>query len=92
MSTLDLGVIGNGTVAALIDSSATINWWCFPRLDSDPVFLARKGYYRRPVMAALGVPPQEPMALIAAEHTGLLERKERERVEQGFLFHTKPGD
>ncbi len=30
--------------------------------------------------------------VFAAEHTGLLERKERERVEQGFLFHTKPGD
>jgi len=30
--------------------------------------------------------------VFAAEHTGLLERKVRERVEQGFLFHTKPGD
>ncbi len=40
MSTLDLGVIGNGTTAALIDSVATINWWCFPRLDGDPVFLS----------------------------------------------------
>src|SRR5262249_24446689 len=35
---------------------------------SDPVFLARKGYYREPVMAALAQPPAEPMALIAAEH------------------------
>jgi ATP-dependent helicase YprA (DUF1998 family) len=40
--------------------------------DADPAFLARKGYYRRPVMAALGQPPREPMALIAAEHTAQL--------------------
>jgi len=40
MSTLDLGVVGNGTIAALIDSVATINWWGFPRLDGDPVFLS----------------------------------------------------
>lgn len=38
MSTLDLGVIGNGTIAALIDGAATVNWWGFPRLDGDPVF------------------------------------------------------
>jgi len=30
--------------------------------------------------------------VFAAEHTGLLERKVREQVEQGFLFQTKPGD
>lgn len=40
MSNLDLGVIGNGTIAALIDSFATINWWGFPRLDGDPVFFS----------------------------------------------------
>jgi len=40
--------------------------------DTDPAFLARKGYYRRPVMAALRQPPREPMALIAAEHTAQL--------------------
>ena len=35
---LDVAAIGNGRVAALIDQSARIVWWCFPRLDSDPVF------------------------------------------------------
>lgn len=30
--------------------------------------------------------------VFAAEHTGLLERKARERVEHGFLNHTRPGD
>src|SRR5208282_4160835 len=35
---LDLAVIGNGRTAALVDPSARIVWWCFPRYDSDPVF------------------------------------------------------
>ena len=48
--------------------------------DSDPAFLARKGYYRRPVMAALRQPPREPMALIAAEHTAQLNAAGAEDV------------
>lgn len=35
---LDLAAIGNGRVAALINDSARIVWWCFPRFDADPVF------------------------------------------------------
>jgi len=35
---LDLGVIGNGTLAALIDRCATVVWCGYPRLDGDPVF------------------------------------------------------
>jgi len=35
---LELAPIGNGRVAALVDSGGRIVWWCFPRLDSDPVF------------------------------------------------------
>jgi GH15 family glucan-1,4-alpha-glucosidase len=38
MRTLDLALIGNGTVGALIDARATISWGCFPRFDGDPVF------------------------------------------------------
>jgi GH15 family glucan-1,4-alpha-glucosidase len=37
---LDLGVIGNCTIAALIDRRARIVWGCFPRFDRDPVFCA----------------------------------------------------
>ena len=48
--------------------------------DSDPVFLARKGFYRRPVIEALGVPPCRPMALIAAEHTAQLNAPQNEDV------------
>lgn len=35
---LDLGVIGNCAIAALIDPQARIQWCCLPRLDGDPVF------------------------------------------------------
>ena len=35
---LELAPIGNGRVAALVDTHGRIVWWCFPRLDSDPVF------------------------------------------------------
>jgi pentatricopeptide repeat protein len=38
MSTLDLAVIGNCHIAALIDEKARIVWGCFPRLDGDPAF------------------------------------------------------
>ena len=37
---LDLAVIGNCEVAALIDADATIVYGCLPRLDGDPVFCA----------------------------------------------------
>ncbi len=40
--------------------------------DSDPVFVARKGYYRASTVEALRTPPTAPMALIAAEHTAQL--------------------
>lgn len=38
MNSLELGIIGNGTVAALIDPSGEIGWLCLPRLDGEPVF------------------------------------------------------
>ena len=37
---LDLGVIGNCEVAALVETDATIVWGCMPRVDGDPVFCA----------------------------------------------------
>ncbi|MBF9232711.1 glycoside hydrolase family 15 protein [Microvirga alba] len=40
MSSLDLAVIGNCMIAALIDRRAQIVWSCFPRFDADPVFSA----------------------------------------------------
>jgi hypothetical protein len=38
MNTLDLALIGNCTVGALVDARAKIVWGCFPRFDGDPVF------------------------------------------------------
>jgi GH15 family glucan-1,4-alpha-glucosidase len=38
MKTLDLALIGNCTIGALIDARAHITWACFPRFDGDPVF------------------------------------------------------
>ncbi|MGF1543969.1 MAG: glycoside hydrolase family 15 protein [Parvularculaceae bacterium] len=35
---LELGVIGNGAVAALVDENAEIVWFCLPRLDGAPIF------------------------------------------------------
>ncbi len=49
---LDLAVIGNSTIAALIDPCGRIVWGCWPRLDGDPIFCslldgesASKGYF-----------------------------------------------
>ncbi len=38
MNTLELGVIGNCSIAALVDNSASIVWSCFPRFDGDAIF------------------------------------------------------
>jgi GH15 family glucan-1,4-alpha-glucosidase len=35
---LDLALIGNGRTAALVDPTARIVWWCYPRYDGDPIF------------------------------------------------------
>jgi len=37
-SSLELGIIGNGSVSALIDRNARIVWCCLPSFDGDPVF------------------------------------------------------
>ena len=38
VTSLDLALIGNGAIGALIDARGTIVWCCFPRFDGDPVF------------------------------------------------------
>ncbi|MCA9178494.1 MAG: DEAD/DEAH box helicase, partial [Planctomycetales bacterium] len=48
--------------------------------DTDPVFLARKGYYRASTINALRQPPIPPMALIAAEHTAQLNTAQAQDV------------
>ena len=48
--------------------------------DSDPVFAARKGYYRASSLRVLSDPPEPPMALIAAEHTAQLGSAQAQEV------------
>ena len=48
--------------------------------DTDPVFVARKGYYRASTMNAQQSPPISPMALIAAEHTAQLNTAQAQDV------------
>src|SRR5688572_19864500 len=38
MPDLNLAVIGNSIVAALVDRRARIVWYCLPRFDGDPAF------------------------------------------------------
>ncbi|WP_127076632.1 glycoside hydrolase family 15 protein [Rhodomicrobium lacus] len=38
MANLDLGLIGNCNISALVDKNARIVWCCLPRFDGDPVF------------------------------------------------------
>ena len=37
-ASLDLALIGNCTVGALLDATGSIVWCCMPRFDSTPVF------------------------------------------------------
>ncbi len=38
MSSLDLALIGNGTIGALINPQGEVVWACFPHFDGDPMF------------------------------------------------------
>ncbi len=38
VNTLDLALIGNGTVGLLLNDRADVLWGCFPRFDGDPMF------------------------------------------------------
>ncbi|MEO0820543.1 MAG: glycoside hydrolase family 15 protein [Pseudomonadota bacterium] len=40
---MDLGLIGNCAVAALVDTRGSLVWYCLPRFDGDPVFHALLG-------------------------------------------------
>ncbi|MGH8629640.1 MAG: trehalase-like domain-containing protein, partial [Burkholderiales bacterium] len=38
MSNLDLALIGNGSIGALVDPAGEVVWACLPRFDGDAVF------------------------------------------------------
>lgn len=48
--------------------------------DTDPVFVARKGYYRASTLDAMKEPPTPPMALIAAEHTAQINAAQSDEI------------
>ena len=48
--------------------------------NTDPVFVARKGYYRESTLDALKTPPVPPISLIAAEHTAQLNSAQQLEV------------
>jgi len=43
MTNLNLGVVGNCSIAMLVDDAARIMWGGFPRLDGEPIFCALLG-------------------------------------------------
>ena len=55
-ASLDLAMIGNCTVSALVDRAARLVWCCMPRFDSAPVFDAL-------VQSANGVPEEGAMTV-----------------------------
>jgi len=69
---LDLGVIGNCQIGALIDAAGRIVWACLPRFDSDPAFCA----------LLANSDPQEARGLFA------VELKHHVRSEHRYLPNT----
>ncbi len=75
-ASLDLGVIGNCSIAALIDRRARIVWGCFPRFDRDPVFCSLIDNHAEDGDAELG------KGFFSIELVGMT------RCEQGYLDNT----
>jgi GH15 family glucan-1,4-alpha-glucosidase len=53
MTSLDLALIGNGAIGALIDAGGTVVWCCLPRFDGDPVFGSLLGGDSKPERAGI---------------------------------------
>jgi len=73
VSSLDLALIGNGTIGAFIDPHAEITWACFPRFDGDPMFCSL-------LKAGTGAPDDAGFFAI--------ELPDRVRAEQKYLHNT----
>src|SRR5437868_1383693 len=72
VTSLDLALVGNGTIGALIDAQGGVAWCCFPRFDGDSVFCTLLGG-ENPSSACGGF---------------LIELVDVERVEQEYLTDT----
>jgi len=73
MTSLDLALIGNGTIGAFVDPNAEITWACFPRFDGDPMFCSL-------LKARTGA--REDTGFFA------IELPDRVRAEQKYLHNT----
>ncbi len=67
MNSLDLGLIGNGTISALITPEAEITWACFPRFDGDPAFCSLLS--NRESMEGTGYFGIEMLGMVRCEQT-----------------------
>ena len=88
MTTLDLAVIGNCAIASLIDRNARHNWFCFPRLDGDPVFCAlvdgnepTRGFMDVVVRDAVAIEPA-----LSAQHGGVGDDDHRPQRRPGAHY------
>jgi GH15 family glucan-1,4-alpha-glucosidase len=67
-ASLDLALIGNCTISALVDRRGAVVWCCMPRFDGDPVFHALL----------------DPPSLRSADACMLVELENMVRVEQAY--------
>jgi GH15 family glucan-1,4-alpha-glucosidase len=72
MSNLDLGIVGNSSVSALITATGEICWACMPRMDADAVFCS--------LLRARG--GEQDFGFLAMDLEGMA------RAEQAYLPHT----
>ena len=72
MSNLDLGIVGNSSISALIDAAGEICWACMPRMDADAVFCSLLRARRN----------GSDFGFLAVELEGMA------RAEQEYLPHT----
>jgi GH15 family glucan-1,4-alpha-glucosidase len=72
MASLDLALIGNGTISALVDRAGEIVWACVPRFDGDPMFCR---LLRHP-------PSEDDSGVFAIDLVGVV------RYEQEYMTNT----
>ena len=72
MNSLDLALVGNGRIGALINARGGVAWCCFPRFDGDPVFCS----------LLAGDHPDN------ANGTFVIELEGSDRIEQQYLPNT----
>lgn len=72
MSNLELALIGNGSIGALVDPAGEVVWACLPRFDGDPVFCSLLREHRT----------EEDFGFFVVELIGMV------RSEQEYLTNT----